>query len=388
MREETKTIQPELPAVEPATGEKHSAVIARGISMPGHQVRIAIDQAVARGQVTEDEGEEVWWLYNYAQEHHLKEADLAAKIKAYDKNTLYQLFRGSYGVQKDGKCSSWANIIKVIREFKKVEVEEAKKKNIGLLDTHVKTVVWQCCDAALLDGMVSFIYGPTRCGKTFSLKAYQREHNHGQTIYIEMGSGWNRQRFVRELAVALGNGVKAAKTWALEDAIFRTFRRSNLLIVDEFHKGLTTICKDASRALLEFIRDIRDKTGCGLVLCATKEGFEDFETGANAKTFKQMIGRSIVKAILPDRPPLRDFNVIARAFELPQPTGEDLKRVMELVARYGMERLFVYLQKAHALARQAKQPMSWNGFAKVMNGYLQMEHIELDRDSKKAWASL
>ena len=77
-------------AVVPAkpAEEKHSAILARGIAMPAHQVRIAVEQAVARGQVTEEEGEEVWWLYNYAQEHHLKEGDLAAKMKAYDKNTL------------------------------------------------------------------------------------------------------------------------------------------------------------------------------------------------------------------------------------------------------------------------------------------------------------
>lgn len=368
--------QGELPIVEPAPTEKHSAVLLRGISMPAHQVRIAIDQAVARGQVSEEDGEEVWWLYNYAQDHHFKEADLAAKMKAYDKNTLYQLFRGTYGVQSDGRCSSWNNVIKTIREFKKVELEEAKKKNIGLLDTEVKQTVWRCCDAALNDGMVSFIYGPTRCGKSFSLRAYQRSHNHGQTIYIEMGSGWNRQRFVRELAVTLGNGVKAAKTWVLEDAIFGSLRRTNLLIVDEFHKGLTTLGKEASRALLEFIRDIRDKTSCGLVLCATKEGLEDFETGQNAKTFRQMIGRAIVKAVLPDRPPVRDFNTIARAFDLPLPQGEDLKRIKDLVARYGMERLFIYLQKTHALAHQADQPMSWASFAKVMNGYLALEHMQ------------
>ena len=162
----------------------------------------------------------------------------------------------------------------------------------------------------------------------------------------------------------------------LEDAIFKTFKRSNLLIVDEFHKALSTLGRDASRALLEFIRDIRDKTECGMVLCATKEGLEDFETGANAKTFRQMIGRAIVKAVLPDRPALRDFNTIARAFELPLPTGEDLQRVKGLVAEYGMERLFVYLQKTHALTRQAKEPMSWAAFAKVMNGYLSLAHMK------------
>lgn len=358
--------------------ERHSAILTRGISMPAHQVRIAVEQAVARGQATEDEGEEVWWLYNYAQEHHLNEAALAAKMKSYDKNTLYQLFRGSYGVAKDGRCASWASVVRAIRAFKKVEVEEMKKKNVGLIETEVKQTVWRCCDAALVDGMVSFIYGGTRIGKTVALQAYQREHNHGQTVYIEMGSGWTRARFVRELARKFGNGVKATKAWALEDAIFDTLKRSNLLIVDEFHKALTTTGDKSSAAVLEFIRDIRDRTRCGLVLCATKVGMERFETGANRLTFGQLIGRSIIKAVLPDRPPVRDLNAIARAFDLPLPTGDDLRGVKELVGTFGLERLFAYLQKAYALTRKAGEPMTWEAFSKVTNGYLALASMKTE----------
>ena len=358
--------------------ERHSAILTRGISMPAHQVRIAVEQAVARGQATEDEGEEVWWLYNYAQEHHLNEAALAAKMKSYDKNTLYLLFRGSYGVAKDGRCASWASVVRAIRAFKKVEVEEMKKKNVGLIETEVKQTVWRCCDAALVDGMVSFIYGGTRIGKTVALQAYQREHNHGQTVYIEMGSGWTRARFVRELARKFGNGVKATKAWALEDAIFDTLKRSNLLIVDEFHKALTTTGDKSSAAVLEFIRDIRDRTRCGLVLCATKVGMERFETGANRLTFGQLIGRSIIKAVLPDRPPVRDLNAIARAFDLPLPTGDDLRGVKELVGTFGLERLFAYLQKAYALTRKAGEPMTWEAFSKVKNGYLALASMKTE----------
>ena len=358
--------------------ERHSAILTRGISMPAHQVRIAVEQAVARGQATEDEGEEVWWLYNYAQEHHLKEADLAAKMKSYDKNTLYQVFRGSYGVAKDGRCASWSGVVQAIRAFKKVEVEEMRKKNVGLIETEVKQTVWRCCDAALVDGMVSFIYGGTRIGKTVALQAYQREHNHGQTVYIEMGSGWTRARFVRELARKFGNGVKATKAWALEDAIFDTLKRSNLLIVDEFHKALTTTGEKSSAAVLEFIRDIRDRTRCGLVLCATKVGMERFETGANRQTFGQLIGRSIIKAVLPDQPPVRDLNAIARAFGLPPPAGDDLRGVKELVGTFGLERLFAYLQKAYALTRKAGEPMTWAAFAKVKNGYLALASMKTE----------
>ena len=47
-------------AVEAAPGERHSAVIQRGISMAAHQIRAAIAQAVARGQLSEEDGEEVF----------------------------------------------------------------------------------------------------------------------------------------------------------------------------------------------------------------------------------------------------------------------------------------------------------------------------------------
>ena len=80
---ETKTKEPvaaELPGLEKAQAERPSAVITRGINMPAHQVRAAIAQAVARGQVTEEEGEDVFWLYCYAQDFKLTERELAAKI--------------------------------------------------------------------------------------------------------------------------------------------------------------------------------------------------------------------------------------------------------------------------------------------------------------------
>ena len=224
--------------------------------------------------------------------------------------------------------------------------------------------------------MVSFIYGRARIGKSEALKAYQREHNHGQTIYIEMGSGWTRMRLVRELARKFGNGVKATKAWALEDAIFDTLTRRNLLIVDEFHKALTTTGDRQQRSVLEFIRDIRDKTRCGLVLCATKVGMEKFETGENRQTFEQLIGRSIIKAVLPDVPPVRDLNLIARSFDLPRPEGEDLRRLKALVRQYGLDRLFAYLQKTYAITRKAKEPMSWTAFGKVMAGYLALENMQ------------
>ena len=363
-------------AVEAAPGERHSAVIQRGISMAAHQVRAAIAQAVARGQLSEEDGEEVFWLYSYAQEYHLKEADLAAKMGSYDKNTLYQVFRGSYGVQKDGKYSSWANIIKAIRSFKAVELEEMKRKNIGIIETEVKKTVFQACTAALNDGMPAFIYGASQIGKTTALMEFQRLHNHGRTVYLRMGSGWTRARLVRELALRFGNGVKATKCWALEDAIFGSLTRYNLLIIDEFHLALETCTEASSKAIMEFIREVYDRTGCGLVMSATKVGLAGLEGGRNQMLFDQLRRRGVVRVVLPDSPPTRDINTIARSFELTLPTGDVLAGIKRLIKERGLGVFIKYLQKAYALSKANKEPLSWDGYAKTVNGYLKLSEMK------------
>ena len=358
--------------------EKHAVANTRGILMPAHQVCAAIKQAVARGQLTEEDGEEVRWLYNYAQEYHLKEADLAAKMKAYDKNTLYQVFRGSYGVYKDGKCSSWDNVIKAIKAFKAVELEELKKKNIGIIETEVKKTVYDCCNAALNDGWPVFIYGASQIGKTTALHAYQREHNHGRTIYIRLDSGWTRARFVRELAQLLHNGVKATKCWALEDAIHDGLNRYNLLIVDEFHLAFTTLRRDRVAELLEFIRGIHDRTGCGLVMCATKVGLEAIERSENRLTFEQLTKRGVVKAVLPDFPPQRDINEIARSFDLPLPSGQLLRDIKNLIRSRGLGAFIKYLQKAYAFTKSKKCVLTWPEFWSTANTYLALAHMKTE----------
>ena len=363
-------------AVEAAPGERHSAVIQRGISMAAHQIRAAIAQAVARRQLNEEDGEEVFWLYSYAQEYHLKEADLAAKMGAYDKNTLYQVFRGSYGVQKDGRYSSWANIIKAIRAFKAVELEEMKKKNIGIIETEVKKTVFQACTAALNDGMPAFIYGASQIGKTTALMEFQRLHNHGRTVYLRMGSGWTRARLVRELALRFGNGVKATKCWALEDAIFGSLTRYNLLIIDEFHLALETCTEASSKAIMEFIREVYDRTGCGLVMSATKVGLAGLEGGRNQMLFDQLRRRGVVRVVLPDAPPTRDINTIARSFELTLPTGDVLAGIKRLIKERGLGVFIKYLQKAYALSKAKKEPLSWDGYAKTVNGYLKLSEMK------------
>ena len=348
---------------EKEIGEKPSMNMIRGVQMPAHQVRAAIRQSVEMQRLSEADGEEIFWLYSYAQEYHLKERDLADKV-GLDATTLYRVFRGNYG------AASWANVVKAIRDFKAVEVEEMKKKNLGIIDTEVKKTVFSACQAALNDGMPAFIYGASQIGKTTALVEFARLNNHGRTVYLRMGSGWTRPRLVRELAVKFGNGVKATRTWALEDAIFGSLTRYNLLIIDEFHLALETTSEASAKAIMEFIREVYDRTGCGLVMASTKVGLAGLEGGKNQLLFDQLRRRGVVRVVLPDAPPVRDINLISRTFELPVPTGEALADIKRLIKTRGLGVFIKYLQKAYAITRKSKNQLTWEIYRKVESGYL------------------
>jgi hypothetical protein len=185
-----------------------------------------------------------------------------------------------------------------------------------------------------------------------------------------MGSGWTRPRLVRELALRFGNGVKHTKCWALEDAIFGSLTRYNLLIIDEFHLALETATDASAKAMMEFVREVYDRTGCGLVMSATKVGLAGLEGGKNQMLFDQLRRRGVVRVVLPDVPPVRDINTIARSFDLPLPAGEVLAGIKQLVKTRGLGVFIKYLQKSYAVCRKAKTELSWDAYRKVVNGYL------------------
>lgn len=343
----------------------------RGVQMPAHQVHQAIDAAVAAGKISEAEGEDIFWLYAFSQDNRLSYEELGDKC-GISGSTVNFLFHGNY------KADSWSGPIKRIHDFRVIQEEEEKKKSIGFVQTETAKLIHAGCRAALNDGWPVFVYGASQLGKTTALEEFARLNNHGRTRYIRLGSGWTRARFVRELAKMLGNGIKATKMWALEDAIIGGLNRHNLLIVDEFHLALTTLHDDSSRSLIEFIREIHDRTQCGVVMCATKVGLELFENSKNRMVFEQFQRRGVVKVVLPDVPKVKDINDFARSFELPLPTGPLLADIKHLIKSKGLGVFVKYLQKAYALAKDAGKPLAWDGFVAVCKGYAALAHMEAE----------
>ena len=340
-----------------------NAIVVGAPNRSDANVREAITKAVSMKQVTEAQGEMIFWLHGYGQDKNLSDSDLAKLLKI-SSGTLSTLFNGKYG------AADWTGMIEKIEAFKMVEDEEIKKHNLGFIETYTAKQIFSACNSAMIDGMPAFIYGASQIGKTTALQEFQRRNNHGRTKYIRLGSRWSKARLVRELATACKkSNTRNLKGWQIEQLIEGSLNRYNLLIIDEFHLAMETVADAVSREIVEYIREVYDRTHCGLVLSSTKVGLSDLEEGKNKMLFDQMRRRGVVKVVLPDVPPVKDINAIAKSFALELPTGETLKEIKTLLKVRGLGVFVAYLQKAKARADKAKREITWDDFKYVNDGY-------------------
>lgn len=333
----------------------------QGIQFPANKVQEGLRRLQAEGKIDADGADLVFWLYNYAQDNKLTLKGMGDVI-GLSQTVAFHILRCDYAAKYD-------SIVDAIRKAKKRVEEEAKKKSIGFVKTWTAARIFEACDAALYDHWPEFIYGVSQSGKTTALLEYQRTHNHGTTKYMRMGSHWSKARVVMELAICCRCFSNKATTAVLEHRILDSLTDRNLLIVDEFHEALFTSGQSAALEIMEFLRELYDRTGCGIVMAATPMGLKDFEAGKNAVAFDQLRRRGLVKIVLPEVPRVSDINKFAKSFDLPTPDGEILKGIKQMLRVDGLGKFVKYLQKAYALAAGEDRPLTWEDFAAVCNGY-------------------
>ena len=357
--------QKEMTAAEMAAKENYP--LNKGIGFPASSVQDGMKRLIAEGKVDEDGADAIYWLFQYAQEKGLGYEGCGAAL-GISGTTVFHLFHADYN-------ASYAKMVQTILRFKKIEEERSKTKSLGFVKTWTAEQVFTVCDAALYDGMPAFIYGSSQTGKTTALEEYQKTHNHGTTKYVRMGVRWNKRRLVRKLAQACKCFSETAHGDQLEERIMRSVTDRMLLIVDEFHLALETTTDLAAKEIVEFIREIYDRTHCGLVVCGTKVAETGLESGRNMLLFDQLRRRGLVKLVLPDVPRKTDVNRFAREFSLPAPTGELFDTIKVLLKRYGLGMYVKYLRKADALARNAGEAVTWDHFKAVSDGYANLARI-------------
>lgn len=323
------------------------------VSVPGDTVLLALTRLVTTGEIDEQAKAAIWWFYGHVRDNCMSLTD-AGKCIDRDGTTVHRLFNGRYGAKYD-------NLVAEINRYRKIASERAKRRDIGFIETSVWRKVSTVCRSALYDNMPAYIYGASQIGKTASLLEYQRRNNHGQTRYVRMPAAPSLSLAINAIAEACYISTRHNQM-DLRRRIMDALDDRTLLIVDEFHQAIINAGDVCARRIVEFVREVYDRTGCGVVICGTKVLRDELERGRQCMVWDQFRRRGIINLQLPDTPPRADIIKIAAAFGLGEPDPDTLEMIKEMLRASGIGKLFKFLQYAYGLAGTEGKPLEWEHF--------------------------
>ena len=296
------------------------------------------------------------WFYAHAQLEGWSLRDAADKLRC-DTTVLYRIWTGKYGASPNKFCER-------IAMFKRIADERAGVKKHEFVETSVSKAVWLACNYALVTQSIALIYGESQIGKTTACEEFARRNNHGCTKLVRMPAAGGVQLMMREIARACFVSNRSSFD-QLRERVLSAVDESNLIIVDEVHQAFLSYQTGSAVKCLEVLREIHDRTKCGMVLVGTKVWKDELRSGGLAKMLQQLRRRGAVEKELPDVLPDRDVAAIAKAFGLGAPDGQALQYVRLVLRDWGLGRFTKYLQAASRAAAKARTKLSWDHFVEA-----------------------
>lgn len=334
------------------------------LNVGGDKVKPALAALVKDGKATQEEVDLVWWYYAYAKENGWSLSRAASEL-GVDGTTIYRTFNGTYGAK-------YSNVCNKIERFKKLVEIRGRINDVPFVETSIGVKVGQVCHAAWASQSIAMIWGESQTGKTYALEHFARTNNHGTTKYVRLPAKGGIQMVAREIARACYVSADASFE-GIRDRILKAVDSSNLVIIDELHEAFISYQKTSAVAILEFLREIHDRTRCGMVLCMTNIGRDEIERGKLAHVLKQLSRRGVIKLQLPDLAPEDDFlEIAAKAFGLPKPDHDAMEIIRTIRDRSGIGVYCHYLKIGARLAANLRRDFTWDHFSQAYNTLLKL----------------
>ena len=225
------------------------------------------------------------------------------------------------------------------------------------LETSVWKTIKAACKYAVDHHEPVLVYGATQIGKTTALEEYVRRAEAGTVVYTRMPAAPSLSMFVRRLALDCGKPATGA---AARDNILARFAGGDtLLIVDEVHSAFIAGRRNIGALIVEYIREIYDRTGIGVVFSGTKLMFDEFNIN---EILNQTICRGFLKKSLPNVLPKKDIALFAAAFGLAEPDPESAAIIDRVIRNNGIGQIRSILRAASNRAANIKEPLEWKHF--------------------------
>lgn len=319
------------------------------ISMSADTIAQDLQRLVDDGAITGGDKALLLWLFREAKSKGYSLGDIGRQI-GYDTTTVSRLFRGRYEGNLD-------NVMSAVRRYKHLVDERGRMVRADFVETSIWTKVRDTCDLALVHQMPAIIMGVSQIGKTTALEEYARRSEYNvRLVRIPAAPGF---RGVIEAVADACNVTTRCTTELLRRRVARSLDQHSLLIVDEFHQLAISAGSHSGLKCAEWLREVADTSGCGVVYCGTHAVDNDLINGPLKGWMEQIRERVIKRTRLPDRLPDGDIRLVAKAYSMPEPDDT----VMPLLRTMRMNRLVKTMMLAGNLARRQQRTLDWTLFA-------------------------
>lgn len=324
------------------------------IKLHGSNMTFSMDKVKQNIQpLNADHQAAIVWLFQVAKQANWSLRKLAEEV-GYSTTSWHKLFSGKF----EGNI---LNIVNKITSFRRLYEQRQAAVAPDFIVTSLTTRIWEACDFACISQSVVFLWGENQIGKTAALEEYQRTHNHGQTIYVRLPASAGVQLVARQIATACGISPNSSFE-RLRERIMSGIDDKNTLIFDEMHLAFTTYQTNSCLKVLEFIREIHDRTKCGMALCGTNVWRDEVNTGKYKKMLDQLRNRGVAHIQLEDRPKKADQRKFWQFYGLEDPTGAVATIVKDIIAEHGIGKFVKYLQTAARMAAKLDEEVNWEHF--------------------------
>jgi len=347
----------EMKEIPESFGDLTPATLSQGMNRSADQVRGAMRAYVDQGRITEEGLESLVRFFNHGKSRNLA-FDAVGELVDYSGATVSRLFSGKYE-------GAMEKVVEKIDGFLTLEAERQKMMS----DTFVETSTWvkvrNVCDLAIKRNAIVRVIGPSQIGKTHSLKEYKRRAKF-QVCYLRIPAAPTYKLVVDSVCEAVG----VSSSLRVEEARLRVSKaigRNTLLIIDELHELILSAGKSTAMKCMEWIREIWDNSGCGMVLCGTSALEDDLINDPKMKGWLGQLDQRCIRVLkLPNAIPMADIELSAQAYDI----GGSMASAENTLKTIRMNRLMTILTMTAAWCngnnkRHERHPKNWESFMKV-----------------------
>lgn len=309
-----------------------------------------------------EEDHEILRFWFFAAKERAWSLGRLSQITGVSTTVLSRVFRGIY--QTDGTA-----IISKLRKARENFAQSAD--NPDFIETSLARRMFTLFDKTRALRNVSILWGEMGIGKTECINEYQRQNNHGRTLVVRFPAGASFAFFVAHVARACGVATRSQSQFQQREKIYQVLAAGQrLLIIDELHQAFLTTRTDTAVKCCEFLREIADVAGCGLVLVGTELLKKEIFTGPHKDALRQLVDRGTVQVPLPSKATKKDIAAFLSFYGLamPEDTEADAKSILEdILLSAGLRKLTMHLRDGSAYAGRKEEPYNWSHFTAAFN---------------------